>query len=171
MCSQQLEMCKNSWKIQLPSQYTYTTQLQQYWIGNNHTYMHLRMTQLISPIVLAVVVLMLALHPPLLRVTVNSYSVLALRPVILHGLVVHSAQSGDGGVQLTEVVMLIGSLGWVHCTLTVSHDLTVATTLVGARRSMENTVINHNCMLRKYSNNMYVIHTYVRIQCYVWLHR
>ena len=121
------------------------------------------MTQLISPIVLAVVVLMLALHPPLLRVTVNSYSVLALRPVILHGLVVHSAQSGDGGVQLTEVVMLIGSLGWVHCTLTVSHDLTVATTLVGARRSMENTVINHNCM---YVSTVIICMSYIRTYVY-----
>ena len=51
---------------------------------------------------------MLVLHPPLLRVTANTYSVLGLRPVILHGLVVHSAQAGDGGVQLTEVVMLVG---------------------------------------------------------------
>ena len=98
-------------------------------------------THLISPFVLAVVVLMLALHPPLLRVTVNTYSVLGLRPVILHGLVVHSAQPGDRGVQLTEVVMSLGSLGWVHCKITVSHDLIVVTTLVGARRSTENIVI------------------------------
>ena len=98
------------------------------------------MTQLISPLVLAVVVFMLVLHPPLLRVTVNSYSILGLRPVIVHGLVVHSAQPGDGGVQLTEVVMSLGSLGWSHCRVTVSHDLT-ATTLAGARRSTENTVM------------------------------
>ena len=104
------------------------------------------MTQLISLCVLAVVVFMLALHPPLLRVTVNSYSVLALRPVIVHGLVVHPAHPGDDGVQLTEVLMSLGSLGWVHCRVTVSHDLTVVTTLVGARRSTENTVMNHNCM-------------------------
>ena len=88
-------------------------------------------THLVSPIVLAVVALMLVLHCPLLRVTVNSYSVLGLRPVIVHGLVVHPAQRGDGGVQLTEVVMSLGSLGWSHCRVTVSHDCVVATTLVG----------------------------------------
>ena len=75
-------------------------------------------THLISPIVLAVVVLMLALHGPLLRVTVNTYSVLGLRPMIVHGLVIHSAQPGDGGVQLTEEVISLGSLGWVHCRVT-----------------------------------------------------
>ena len=100
------------------------------------------MTHSISPIVLAVVVPMLALHPPLLRVTVNTYSVLGVRRVIVHGLVVHSAQPGDGGVQLTEVVMSLGSLGWVHCRVTVSHDSTIATTSVGACRSTENTVIH-----------------------------
>ena len=88
------------------------------------------MTHSISPIVRAVVVLVLALHGPLLRVTVNTYSVLGLRPVIVHGLVVHSAQPGDGGVQLTEVVMSAGSLGWSHCRVT-SHDSTVAVTFVG----------------------------------------
>ena len=72
------------------------------------------------------IIFMLALHFPLLRVTVNSYSVLGLRPVIVHGLVVHSAQPGDGGVQLTEVVMSLGSLGWSHCSVTVSCDSTVA---------------------------------------------
>ena len=88
-------------------------------------------THLVSPIVLAVVVLMLVLHCRLLRVTVNSYSVLGLRPVILHGLVVHPAQPGDGGVQLTEAVMFLGSLGWSHCRVTVSHDCVVAATLAG----------------------------------------
>ena len=88
------------------------------------------MTHLISPFVLAVVVFMLALHPPLLRVTVNSYSVLGLRPVIVHGLVVHAAQLGDGEVQLTEVVMSFGSLGWSHRRVTL-HDSTVAVTFVG----------------------------------------
>ena len=70
-------------------------------------------------------------HTLLLRVTVNTYSVLGLRPVIVHGLVVHSAQPGDGGVQLTEVVMSAGSLGWVHCRRTESHECNSATTLVG----------------------------------------
>ena len=51
--------------------------------------------------------------------------------MIVHGLVVHSAQPGDGGVQLTEVVMSSSSFGRVHCRVTASHDLT-ATTLVGA---------------------------------------
>ena len=62
--------------------------------------------------------------------------------MIVHGLVVHSAQPDDGGVQLTEVVMSLGSLGWSHCRVTLSHDSTVATTLAGARRSTENTVIH-----------------------------
>ena len=73
--------------------------------------MYALVTQSLSPIVPAVAVFMLALHRPLLRVTVNSFSVLGLRPVIVHGLVVHSVQPGDGGVQLTEVVMSLGSLG------------------------------------------------------------
>ena len=62
--------------------------------------------------------------------------------MILHGLVVHSAQPGDDGVQLTEGVMSLGSLGWSHCRIILSHDLAVATTLVGARSSTENTVIH-----------------------------
>ena len=66
-----------------------------------------------------------------MRVTVNSYSVLGLRPVILHGLVLHPAQPGDGGVQLTKVVMSAGSLGWFHCRVIVSHDSIVAATFVG----------------------------------------
>ena len=56
---------------------------------------------------------------------------------MLHGLLLHSAQPDDGGVQLTEVVMSLGSLGWVHCRVTVSHDCTVTTALAGARRSTE----------------------------------
>ena len=100
------------------------------------------MTHLISPIVLAVVVLMLVPHPPLLRVTANTYLVLGLRPVIVHGLVVHPAQPGDDGVQLTEVVMSLGSLGWSHCRIILSHDPTAATTLVASRSSTENTVIH-----------------------------
>ena len=63
----------------------------------------------------------------------------------IHGLVVHSAQPGDGGVQLTEVVMSLGTLGWVQCRVTVLHDSSFATTLAGARgpvdsRSHDNTL-------------------------------
>ena len=100
------------------------------------------MTQLTSPIVLAVVVLVLALHGPLLRVTVNSYSALGLRPVIVHGLVVHSAQLGDAGVQLTEAVMSAGSLSWSHCRVT-SHDSTVAVTFVGGGSGSGATFVIH----------------------------
>ena len=87
-------------------------------------------TCMISPIVVVVLVLAVVLHCSLLNVTVNSYSVLGLRPVIVHGLVVHSAQPGECGVQLTEVVMSLGSLGWSHCRVT-SNDSTVAATFVG----------------------------------------
>ena len=57
--------------------------------------------------------------------------------MILHGLVVHSAQPGDGGVQLTEVVMLLGTLGWVHCRITALNDFAIATTLAGARSPVD----------------------------------
>ena len=62
--------------------------------------------------------------------------------MILQGLIEHSAQLLNGGAQLTEVVMSLGSLGWVHCRVTVSHDCVVAVTLVGARKSTENAVIH-----------------------------
>ena len=90
------------------------------------------MTRSISPLVLILVEFMKVPHIRLLRVTVNTYSVLAVRPVILHGLVVHSAQPGDGGVQLTEGVMSLGLLGWLHCRVTILHDPAFATTIVGA---------------------------------------
>ena len=66
--------------------------------------------------------------------------------MIVHGLVVHSVQPGDGGVQITEVVMSLGPLGWVQCRVTVLHDSALATTLAGARsptdsRSHDNTFI------------------------------
>ena len=61
--------------------------------------------------------------------------------MIVHGLVVHSAQPGDGGVQLTEAVMSLGSLGWVHCRVILSHDSTAALRSVGAFRTTE---INYN---------------------------
>ena len=88
---------------------------------------------------------MLVPHIVLLRLTVNSYLVLGLRPVILHGLVVHSAQPGDGGVQLTEMMMSSGTLGWFHCKVTALHVSVFATTLAGARspidcRSHDNTL-------------------------------
>ena len=62
--------------------------------------------------------------------------------MIVHGLIVHSEQPGDGGVQLTEGVMSAGPLGWVQLRITVSHDCVDGTTLVGARRSTENTEIH-----------------------------
>ena len=86
------------------------------------------MRNLISPIVLAAVVFMLALHCSLLRVTVNSYSVLGLRPVIVHGLVVHPTQPGDGGLQVTS----LGSLGGSHCRVTV-HDSTFVVIIIGSK--------------------------------------
>ena len=57
--------------------------------------------------------------------------------MIVHGLVVHSAQPGDGGVQLTEVVMSLGLLGWSHCRVRVSHDFALATTIAGARSPID----------------------------------
>ena len=61
--------------------------------------------------------------------------------MILHGLVVHPAQPGDAGVQLTEVVMSAGSLCWSHCRVILSHDFTAALRLVGAFRSTGSTMI------------------------------
>ena len=101
------------------------------------------MTHLISPLVLIPVEFVKVPHITLLRVTVNSYSVLGLRPVIVHGLAVHSAQPGDGGVQLTEVVMSLGSLGWLHCRVILSHDFAFAATIVGAR-SPADDIYNHS---------------------------
>ena len=102
------------------------------------------MTHWISPLVSTTVEFILALHCPLLRVTVNSYSVLGARPVIVHGLVVHSAQPGDGGVQLTELVMSLGSFGLSHCRVT-SHDSTVAVKFVeGVSGSGATVVIREN---------------------------
>ena len=62
--------------------------------------------------------------------------------MIVHGLVVHSAQPGDGGVQLTEVVMSLGSLGGSHCRVT-SHDSTVAVTFVGGGSGSRSTFVIH----------------------------
>ena len=67
--------------------------------------------------------------------------------MIVHGLVVHSAQSGDGGVQLTEVVMSLGLLGWVHCRVTVLHVSALATTLAGACSPVDSR--NHDNTLSK----------------------
>ena len=64
--------------------------------------------------------------------------------MIVHGLVLHSAQPGDGGVQLTEVVMSLGSLGWVHCRVTVLHDFAFATTLAGASSPIDSR--NHDTL-------------------------
>ena len=113
-----------------------------------HVYFH-RLTHWISPLVLILVVFILVPHIVLLRVTVKSYSVLGLRPAIVQGLVVHSAQPGDGGVQLTEVVMSLDSLGWVHCRVTVLHDFAFAITLAGASSPMDSR--NHDNTLSKSS--------------------
>ena len=110
------------------------------------------MTYLISPLVLIAVVFVKVPHITLLRVTVNTYSVLGLRPVIVHGLVVHSAQPGDGGVQLTEVVMSLGLLGWVHRRVTVSHDSTVATTIIGALSPVNDIIIYEYNIIVSYDN-------------------
>ena len=99
------------------------------------------MIHLISPLVLIPVVFVKVPHFPLLRVTANTYSVLGLRPVIVHGLVVHSAQPGDDGVQLTEVVMSLGSLGWFHCRVMLSHDFAFATKIIGTRSPVDDIII------------------------------
>ena len=109
-----------------------------------HAYCH-RLTHLISPLAPILVALMLVPHIVLLRVTVNSYSVLGVRPVIVQGLAMHSAQPGDGGVELTEMMMSLGPLGWFHCRVTLLHVSTFATTLAGASspidsRSHDNTL-------------------------------
>ena len=109
-----------------------------------YAYFH-RLAHVLSPLVPILVVFMEVPHIVLLRVTVNTYSVLGLRPVILHGLVVHSAQPGECGVQLTEVVMSLGPLGWFHCRVTVLHVSAFAIILAGARipidgRSHDNTL-------------------------------
>ena len=65
--------------------------------------------------------------------------------MIVHGLVVHPAQPGDGGVQLTEVLTSIDPPGAVHCRVTVLHVSAFAIKLAGARspidsRSHDNTL-------------------------------
>ena len=60
-----------------------------------------------------------------------------MRPVIVHGLFVHSAQPGDGGVQLTEVVMSLGPLGWVQLRITVSHGFSYSTYLKHLNSSLQ----------------------------------
>ena len=105
------------------------------------------MTHSISPLVLIAVVFMKVPHITLLRVTVKTYSVLALRPVIVHGLVVHSAQPGNGGVQLTEVVMSLGPLGWSHCRVTVLHDFAFATTIIGVRGPVDDIIYEYDIIV------------------------
>ena len=61
--------------------------------------------------------------------------------MIVHGLVVHSAQPGDGGVQLTEAVMSLGTLGWSHSRETVLCESTVVLRLVGSFRSTKSITI------------------------------
>ena len=62
--------------------------------------------------------------------------------MIVHGLVVHSAQPGECGVQLTEEVMSLGPLGWSHWRRTVLHDSAFATTLAGVPSPIESR--NHD---------------------------
>ena len=57
--------------------------------------------------------------------------------MIVHGLVVHSVQPGDGGVQLTEMMMSLGPLGWSHCRITVLHVSAFATILTGERSPID----------------------------------
>ena len=120
-------------------------------------------------------------HTLLSRVTVKLYSVLGLRPVIVHGLVVHSAQPGDGGVQLTEVVMSLGSLGWSHCRVTL-HDSTAAVTLVGPPSSTKNieyisnntiiVVINcSNVYLEKNTSYYSKMNTILKYMLQMYVHR
>ena len=47
-----------------------------------------------------------------------------------HGLVVHAVQPGDGGVQLTEVLISLGSLGASHCRVTLFDNTPTTATLV-----------------------------------------
>ena len=105
---------------------------------------HVFMTHLILLLVLILVEFMNIPHITLLRVTVNSYSVLGLRPVILHGLVLHAAQPGECGVQLTEVVMSLGSLGCLHCRVTILHDSAFANTIVGVRSPRKDIITSYN---------------------------
>ena len=60
--------------------------------------------------------------------------------MIVHGLVVHSVQPGECGVQLTKVAMSLGTLGWSHWRRTVLHDSAFATTLAGARSPIDSII-------------------------------
>ena len=53
--------------------------------------------------------------------------------MMLHGLVVHAVQAGDGGVQLTEVLMSLASLGVSHCRVTLFDNNWTTSTLVDCR--------------------------------------
>ena len=119
------------------------------------TNLHSPMPNSILPHVIFIVLLMLILHCPLLRVKVNTYSVLGERLVIGHGLVVHSAP-GDGGSWLTEVGMLLRSLGWVHCRVMLLHDPMVAVTFAknGIGRDPTGKIIVH---FNNHNNTIYVL--------------
>ena len=119
------------------------------------TNLHSPIPNSILPHVIFIVLLMLILHCPLLRVKVNTYSVLGEGLVIGHGLVVHSAP-GDGGSQLTEVGMLLGSLGWVHCRVMLLHDPMVAVTFAenGIGSDPTGKIIVH---FNNHNNTIYVL--------------
>ena len=119
------------------------------------TNLHSPMPNSILPHVIFIVSLMLILHCPLLRVKVNTYSVLGERLVIVHGLVVHSAPSDDGS-QLTEVGMLLGSFGWVHCRVMLLSDPMVAVTFAenGIGSDPTGKIIVH---FNNHNNTIYVL--------------
>ena len=75
--------------------------------------------------------------------------------MIVYGLVVQSAP-GDGGSQLTEVVMLSGSFGWIHCRVMLSHDPMVAVTFAenGIGSDPTGKIIVH---FNNHNNTIYVL--------------
>ena len=75
--------------------------------------------------------------------------------MIGHGLVVHSAP-GDGGSRLTEVGMLLGSLGWVHCRVMLLHDPMVVVTFAenGIGSDPTGKIIVH---FNNHNNTIYVL--------------
>ena len=80
-----------------------------------------------SLLVVIAIVLLPIWQGPLLEVTLIWYLVFWLRPVMVHGLVVHSLQPDDGGLHSTLVTMSVLVLDEIHCKVT-SQDITVALT-------------------------------------------
>ena len=125
------------------------------YIKQADTNLHSPIPNSILPRVILIVLLMLILHCPLLRVKVNTYSVLGEGLVIVHRLVVHSAPD-DGDSRLTEVGMLLGSLGWVHCRVMLLHDPMVAVTFTenGIGSDPTGKIIVH---FNNHNNTIYVL--------------